>query len=141
MHLLMAIKSWKGTVPPPTIIKPRPLWTGNQLFSLLLPSSLSLTASDSSYSRVNDVVPPILLEMNSRVLIKRGELIYGRLCKDTFGPSRRIMKEICQCGTEIVCQFFNDAQSLANEYLLYRGFSFGIEYVLLHHDSPYSIFT
>mmetsp|Transcript_19470 Transcript_19470/g.18592 ORF Transcript_19470/g.18592 Transcript_19470/m.18592 type:complete len:159 (-) Transcript_19470:3436-3912(-) len=37
MNLLMWIE-YNGTIPPPTIIKPKPLWTGKQLFSLIVPN-------------------------------------------------------------------------------------------------------
>lgn len=37
MNLLMWI-DYDGNLPPPTIIKPKPLWTGKQLFSLIIPN-------------------------------------------------------------------------------------------------------
>lgn len=37
MNLLMWVETWDGKVPAPAILKPRPLWTGKQLFSLICP--------------------------------------------------------------------------------------------------------
>ena len=37
MQLLMWIE-YNGTIPQPTIFKPKPLWTGKQLFSLIIPN-------------------------------------------------------------------------------------------------------
>lgn len=37
MNLLMWI-DYNGKLPPPAIIKPRPLWTGKQIISLVIPN-------------------------------------------------------------------------------------------------------
>ena len=37
MNIVMNIQDWEGTVPMPTILKPRPIWTGKQVFSMFLP--------------------------------------------------------------------------------------------------------
>ncbi|KAI1720461.1 RNA polymerase rpb1, domain 2 domain-containing protein [Ditylenchus destructor] len=37
MDLLMYLPSWNGKIPQPAILKPKPLWTGKQLFSLIIP--------------------------------------------------------------------------------------------------------
>lgn len=36
MNLLMWI-NYDGTIPHPVVIKPKPLWTGKQIFSLIIP--------------------------------------------------------------------------------------------------------
>lgn len=42
MNLLMWLPQWDGKVPTPAIIKPKPLWTGKQLFSLIIPGKVNL---------------------------------------------------------------------------------------------------
>ena len=37
MNAMMWISTWNGVLPAPAIIKPRPLWTGKQLFSMICP--------------------------------------------------------------------------------------------------------
>lgn len=37
MDILMQIEDWDGIVPPPAILKPRPLWAGKQVFTKILP--------------------------------------------------------------------------------------------------------
>lgn len=37
MNILMWIEDFNGEVPVPAILKPKPLWTGKQLFSLIMP--------------------------------------------------------------------------------------------------------
>jgi len=39
MDLLMALPSWDGKIPQPAIMKPKPLWTGKQVFSLIIPGT------------------------------------------------------------------------------------------------------
>jgi DNA-directed RNA polymerase II subunit RPB1 len=36
MQLLMWIPSFDGKIPPPAILKPKPLWTGKQLFRYVI---------------------------------------------------------------------------------------------------------
>lgn len=35
----MWLPSWDGKMPVPAILKPKPLWTGKQLFSLIIPGT------------------------------------------------------------------------------------------------------
>jgi DNA-directed RNA polymerase II subunit RPB1 len=46
MDLLMHLPSWDGKIPQAAILKPKPLWTGKQLFSIALPGG---TQSSPSY--------------------------------------------------------------------------------------------
>lgn len=44
MDLLMHLPKWDGKIPQPAIIKPKPLWTGKQLFSLIIPGFINFWA-------------------------------------------------------------------------------------------------
>lgn len=33
-NILMWVPDWDGVLPPPAIIKPKPLWTGKQILSM-----------------------------------------------------------------------------------------------------------
>lgn len=37
MDLLMHFPNWDGKIPTPAIVKPKCLWTGKQLFSIIIP--------------------------------------------------------------------------------------------------------
>lgn len=37
MDLLMHMPDWNAKIPQPAILKPKRLWTGKQLFSLIIP--------------------------------------------------------------------------------------------------------
>ena len=49
MNLLMQLPDWDGRVPQPAILKPRPLWTGKQLFSLLIPKGVNCLREHSTH--------------------------------------------------------------------------------------------
>ena len=39
--LLMFLPCWDGKMPIPAVLKPKPLWTGKQLFSLIIPGTVN----------------------------------------------------------------------------------------------------
>ena len=41
MTMVMFLPIWDGKLPVPAILKPKPLWTGKQLFSLIIPGSVN----------------------------------------------------------------------------------------------------
>ena len=50
MTLLMFLPTWDGKLPIPAILKPQPLWTGKQLFSLIIPGKIMLQFPLSPFS-------------------------------------------------------------------------------------------
>lgn len=77
--------NYKYHLPIPAILKPKPLWTGKQVVSCLLPSSFYFSkwrdeAPENQRSNWMDV-------HDRHVFIKNGLLLTGRLCKDTIGSS------------------------------------------------------
>ena len=47
MNMLMWLENWDGQIPIPTILKPRPLWTGKQIFNLFLPEGVNCRRNTS----------------------------------------------------------------------------------------------
>ena len=39
LDLLMYLPTWDGKIPQPAILKPKPLWTGKQVFSMIIPGN------------------------------------------------------------------------------------------------------
>ena len=52
MNILMWLENWDGKVPKPAILKPEPLWTWKQVFTMFLPD-VSLT-KQSAWAKDND---------------------------------------------------------------------------------------
>ena len=57
MNLLMFLPSWDGHMPQPSILKPVPLWTGKQLFSLIIPGRVNLIRTHSTHPDEEDKGP------------------------------------------------------------------------------------
>ena len=57
MSLVLWIDGWNGKVPQPAILKPKPLWTGKQLFSLTLPKGLNIVRFHSLHPDSEDSGP------------------------------------------------------------------------------------
>jgi len=81
-HILLHAGS-TAPVPVPAILRPVARWTGRQLFSMLLPATLSLTRTTAS---------------DEPMCIRRGALLYGHTCKRTLGT----------CESGLVHVLFND---------------------------------
>ena len=57
MNLLMWLPSWDGKMPQPAILKPKPMWTGKQLFSLIIPGNVNLIRTHSTHPDDEDDGP------------------------------------------------------------------------------------
>ena len=57
MNLLMWMRNWNGKVPVPAILKPKPLWTGKQIFSLIIPGRVNCIRTHSTHPDDEDNGP------------------------------------------------------------------------------------
>ena len=57
MNLLMWLPSWDGKMPQPAILKPKPLWTGKQMFSLIIPGNVNVIRTHSTHPDDEDDGP------------------------------------------------------------------------------------
>ena len=124
MNTIMHIPEWNGVVPEPAIVKPIPLWTGKQLFSLLLPK-IDYMGYHSVHpdEEVTDISPG-----DTKVVIKEGVLLTGIICKKAIGATQGgIIHIIWQDHGHLAVQRFMDGcQSLVNYWLGNHGFSVGV---------------
>jgi len=49
MTLLMYLPSWDGRMPQPAILRPKPLWTGKQIFSVIIPGRVNCIRTHSTH--------------------------------------------------------------------------------------------
>eukprot|EP00904_Undaria_pinnatifida_P012757 jgi/Undpi1/8611/HiC_scaffold_25.g11076.m1 len=112
MNLLMWVETWDGKVPAPAILKPRPLWTGKQLFSLICPKIID-----------TDLMCPAM-----QVLVHEGDLIMGHVDKKTVGSSSQGLIHISwlEKGWDVTRLFMNMIQKLVNNWLVVTSFSIGV---------------
>ncbi|CAF0829448.1 unnamed protein product, partial [Didymodactylos carnosus] len=131
MNLVMQFSDWDGCIPQPAIIKPKPLWTGKQLFSVIMQK---LTRINCIRTHVTHPVDEDAGQYqwispgDTRVLVANGCLLSGILCKKTLGTSSRSLAHIIftEYGHETAGKFYSDVQTVVDNWLLIEGHSIGI---------------
>ncbi|KAL7719417.1 DNA-directed RNA polymerase subunit [Entamoeba marina] len=136
-NILQWLDNFNGEVPLPTILKPKVLWTGKQVFSEILPPI--------NYERGNYSLKELLRRGpepdEKNVYIHNGKLLVGSLCNGSgFGrnASGIIQSMYKDYGMEATKTFFNKTQSTVNSWLLTRGFTIGVGDIVVEqnvHDS------
>eukprot|EP01130_Rhizamoeba_saxonica_P005130 TRINITY_DN2059_c0_g1_i3.p1 TRINITY_DN2059_c0_g1~~TRINITY_DN2059_c0_g1_i3.p1 ORF type:complete len:1618 (-),score=436.10 TRINITY_DN2059_c0_g1_i3:130-4983(-) len=125
MNLLMWLPSFDGSIPLPCLLKPVELWTGKQIFSMLLPD-LNLQTSSNSHPKTqpNSYISPT----DTQVLIEKGEIMSGILDKKSIGRSEGGIVHITwkEFGSERTKEFLNRTQQIVNNWLVGRGYTIGI---------------
>ncbi|XP_044743832.1 DNA-directed RNA polymerase II subunit RPB1 [Chrysoperla carnea] len=129
MNILMFLPIWDGKMPQPAILKPKPLWTGKQIFSLIIPGNVNLIRTHSTHPDDEDDGPYKWISPgDTKVMVEHGELIMGILCKKTLGASAGSLLHVCflELGHEVCGLFYGNIQTVINNWLLLEGHSIGI---------------
>jgi DNA-directed RNA polymerase II subunit RPB1 len=123
-QVLMWLEDWDGRVPAPAVLAPRPLWTGKQVFSMLLPR-VSIERRAAWY---RDGEPEAMSPVDAQVIIRSGRLVAGTLCKRTLGASAGGLVHVVwmEHGPEAARAFLSQVQFVVNAWLLQHGFSIGV---------------
>ena len=90
---------WHELLPEPAVLHPKRLWTGRQVFSMLLPRFLC-------YSKAS-----------AGVLVREGVLLSGTMSKQTLGTSNGSLVDLMyrEFGAQRVVWFMSDVQRVVNE--------------------------
>ena len=136
MNILMCLEpnQWNGRVPTPAVLKPRPLWTGKQVFNLFLPN---FNLRGSSGWAPDDEPVPHMSATDTKVLIEKGELIMGTICKKTIGAGGGGMVHTIwmEHGPDATRAFLSQTQYTVNHWLLHSSFSIGIGDAIADRDT------
>ncbi|KAK2079991.1 hypothetical protein QBZ16_002386 [Prototheca wickerhamii] len=124
MNVLMWLEGWDGTVPCPAVLKPQPLWTGKQVFSMFLPK-VNVQRRAAWY---RDGEPEGMSPADAQVVIQDGVVLAGTLCKKTLGATAGGLVHVIwmEYGAEAARAFLSQVQFTVNHWLLQHGFSIGI---------------
>lgn len=121
-------------LPPPAIIKPRALWTGKQVFSILMrpnqmsPVKVNLDAKCRDY-RGRPGQTPDMDPNDGWLVVRNSEVMCGRMDKTTVGSGKKdtifyvILKDF---GPDEAVKAMNRLAKLSARYLTNQGFSVGI---------------
>jgi DNA-directed RNA polymerase beta' subunit len=105
--------------PKPVVIKPKKLWTGRQLLSLVFHNvAFDYNVSQDPTDDTNE----------DPLVIKNGNIIAGQICKKHFGEGGYLMTVITtNFGYERAAKVINYFQAFVGPYVLRRGISVGIK--------------
>ncbi|VDD92561.1 unnamed protein product [Enterobius vermicularis] len=129
MDLLMQMPNWDGVIPQPAILKPKPLWTGKQVFTLIIPGNVNVMRTHSTHPDDEDNGPYKWISPgDTKVLIEHGELLSGIICSRTVGRSAGNLLHVValELGHEVAAQFYSHIQTTVNAWLLAEGHTIGI---------------
>jgi DNA-directed RNA polymerase II subunit RPB1 len=124
-NLLMWVgDDWDGVIPPPAILKPKPLWTGKQVFSLIIPK-LNFKGKGNRFPKKG---ADTLNWSDGTVLIHQGKLLTGVMDKKILGTSGGSLIHVTwlEKGSEATMYLINRVQTLTNNWLVTVSFSIGI---------------
>ncbi|KAH0537812.1 DNA-directed RNA polymerase III subunit RPC1 [Cotesia glomerata] len=117
-------------MPEPAILKPRPLWTGKQIFSLILrPNKSCKILANLRTKGKNYTDQEELCANDSFVVIRNSELLAGSMDKNTLGSGSKqnIFYVLLRDWSEDAATTAMWRLSrMASIYLMNRGFSIGI---------------
>jgi len=129
-NAVMWLQNWNGHLPQPAILKPRPLWTGKQVYSLIIhyPINKEVRGADKDEK----------LPKDDTLLIQNGQLLTGRVSSKLIGPKTtcgltHIIWE--EHGPEGAKEFLNQMQRVCNYWMLQNGFSCGISDTISDADT------
>ena len=130
-NTLMWIKRWDGRIPVPAILKPVPLWTGKQVFSIIIPN-LNYKGKTSQGPPKDDDgndEPNTFLQYDDKVLIHDGELIHGVIDKKSVGSSSGglIHLSYLEHGSDACRDFMDSLQVVVNYWILNVSLSVGVK--------------
>ncbi|KAJ2630989.1 DNA-directed RNA polymerase II core subunit rpo21 [Coemansia sp. RSA 1290] len=124
MTLMLWLPDWDGTVPIPCILKPKPLWSGKQIYSMVIPKGTNCV----SFKNVPDGEKTWASPGDHLVSVQDGELVCGMLCKKTVGTSEGGLVHTIfnEFGPETTRHFFDGTQRVINNWFVHNSFSVGI---------------
>ena len=132
----------KVEIPPPTIYKPKELWTGKQLFSVLLKPHkkykivINLKNKSKTYSRKYKI-DEYRCPNDGYVLIKNSILLSGIIDKSTIGSGSKsglIFALGKDFGSEEACKFLTRISKFSGRWICDYGLSLGLGDVIPRED-------
>eukprot|EP00659_Diplonema_papillatum_P003926 gene3926-6075_t len=126
MNAVMHIPTMPAEIPIPAILKPELLWTGKQLFSLVLPPVNFMGKSNEDPKVDPDHALPIA---DTKVRIEKGILLHGIIDKKSVGSSENSLLHVMynEFSPDWARDLVNGIQRITAYYLITKGFSVGVE--------------
>ncbi|KAI9686423.1 MAG: hypothetical protein M1822_003768 [Bathelium mastoideum] len=122
-------------IPPPAIMKPERLWTGKQIWNVLMRPNrrskvlVNMEAPCKQYKAAKDVLPD-MNEDDAYLVIRNSEVMCGVMDKATIGDGKKdsvfyvLLRDF---GPDYAVQAMNRLAKLSSRWLTNQGFSIGID--------------
>ena len=122
-------------LPPPAVLKPEALWTGKQVFSVLMrpnkdsPVKVNLDAKCRDYIKNDENWAPDMDINDGWLVVRNSEVMCGRMDKTTVGSGKKdsifyiILRDF---GPDEAVTAMNRLAKVSARYLTNQGFSIGI---------------
>ena len=132
----------KVDIPPPTIYKPKELWTGKQLFSVILKPNknykiiINLKNKSKTFSRKYKI-DEYRCPNDGFVLIKNSVLLSGIIDKSTIGSGSKsglVFALGKDCGNNEACKFLTRISKFSGRWICDYGLSLGLGDVTPRED-------
>jgi DNA-directed RNA polymerase subunit A' len=120
---------YEGELPEPSISTPKELWTGKQVFSMLLPKGLNISLKAKVCRRCDKCLKE-QCPYDAYVLIRDGNLLSGVIDKKAFGAGQtdnvfhRLVKDY---GTHVARVFLDSITKLLITFNQTSGFTIGMD--------------
>eukprot|EP00930_Biecheleria_cincta_P027863 TRINITY_DN1948_c0_g2_i1.p1 TRINITY_DN1948_c0_g2~~TRINITY_DN1948_c0_g2_i1.p1 ORF type:complete len:1844 (-),score=374.06 TRINITY_DN1948_c0_g2_i1:76-5607(-) len=136
MNILMWLPVWDGQLPIPAILRPKEMWTGKQLLSMILPENLSLKR-DAAIASKNKKDEPDFAASDCRVNIVNGVILSGIVCKKTVGANGGGLLHLVwlDSGPEACRNVISYLQKIVNQWLTHNGFSCGVQDIIANDET------
>jgi DNA-directed RNA polymerase II subunit RPB1 len=136
MNLLMWVPGWDGQLPIPFLLKPKPMWTGKQILSLLLPRGLNLKR-DAAIAGKNKKDNPDFAQSDCKVLIQDGQILSGIVCKKTVGTGGGGLLHLVwlDYGPEKCRNVLSYLQKIGNQWLTHNGLTCGVADIIANDET------
>jgi DNA-directed RNA polymerase subunit A' len=139
---LLAAIEYTGELPPPIVEKPEPLWSGKQVFSLLLPKDFNYLGK-SSVCKHKHASPEEECPDDGIIVIKDGVLVKGVIDKGAIGvekPDTLLHVYVKKYGNEAGRVFITKLCKLLNVFISMKGFSYSLDELTLSRESEEEIY-
>ncbi|PSN52693.1 DNA-directed RNA polymerase III subunit 1 [Blattella germanica] len=122
-------------LPPPALRKPVALWTGKQIFGLILrpnkkcPVKANLCTKGRAYTSNEELCINDSCKYYNNVIIRNSELLAGSMDKSTLGSGSKnniFYILLCDWGEDYAAKAMWRLARVASYFLMNRGFSIGI---------------
>ena len=127
MWITKSEPKFEGTMPVPAILKPRPLWTGKQLFTMICPK-VNYEGKSKNHNEVDNKIADPFNYIDSEVIIHDGTLMSGIVDKNIVGTSGGSIVHVCwnQLGWMETREFMNHVQTVVNYWMVNTSYSVSI---------------